>query len=264
MKWLVAALVVLVGLALGTVAWALYSESALRWAAALAEEALPGKLKLEGLRGALARDIEFTSIRFQDEKTRVDLREGMVRLELFAFLGARAGVRELRAKSLEVALAPGPSDGKPPAPPRMPFGLRIDRADLERISLEIAGQRYSLERFELRDAALVQTGAVSATLGFALRYGDYPVEARIKLGGTIERLNVGFEGRVAEVPAKVRAVVTGFAPRPLSEIDAQAGPLDLSRLNREWPGTGLSVKLSAKATPESALSGSLSVRNSTP
>ena len=264
MKWVVAALVVLVCVALGTVAWGLYSESALRWAAALAEEALQGKLKFGGLRGALARDIEFASITFQDEKTRVDLRDGMVRLELFALLGARAGVRELRAKSLEVALAPGPSDGRPPVPQRIPFGLRIDRADLERISLEIAGQRYSLERFELRDAALVQSGAVSATLGFALRYEDYPVDARIKLGGTIQRLNVGFEGRVAEVPAKVRAVVTGFAPRPLAEIDAQAGPVDLSRLNREWPRTALSVKLSGKATPEAALAGSLSVRNSTP
>ena len=54
MKWVVAALVVLVCVALGTVAWGLYSESALRWAAALAEEALQGKLKFGGLRGALA------------------------------------------------------------------------------------------------------------------------------------------------------------------------------------------------------------------
>ena len=264
MKWLVAALVVVVCLALGAVGWALYSESALRWAAAAAEEALQGKLKLEGLRGALARDIEFASIRFQDDKTRVDLRDGMVRLELLAFLGARAGVRELRAKSLEVALAPGPSDGKPPAAPRIPFGLRVDRADLERISLELAGQRYVLERFELRDAVLVQTGAVSASVGFGLRYGDYPVSARIKLGGTVERLDVAFEGSVAEVPARVHALVTAFAPRPLAEVDAQAGPVDLSRLNRDWPGTGLSVKLSAKATPAYALAGTFSARNSSP
>ena len=255
MKWLFAVLAPLVRLVLAAAGWLLYTDAGLRWAAALAEEALQGKLRLEGLRGALARDIEFGSIRFQDEKTRVDLREGMVRLELLSFLGARAGVRELRAKSLEVALAPGPSDGKPPVPPQIPFGLRVDRADIERISLELGAQRYALERFELRDAVLVQTGTVSATVGFALRYEDYPVSARLKLGGSVQRLDVAFEGRIAEVPAKVRAVVTAFAARPLAEIDAQAGPVDLSRLNRDWPSTGLSVKLSGKASSASRLGG---------
>jgi translocation and assembly module TamB len=264
MKWLFAVLALLICLVLAAAGWLLYTDAGLRWAAALAEEALQGKLRLEGLRGALARDIEFGSIRFQDEKTRVDLRDGMVRLELLAFLGARAGVRELRAKSLQVALAPGPSDGKPPTPPRIPFGLRVDLADIERISLELGAQRYALERFELRDAVLAQTGAVSATVGFALRYEDYPVSARIKLGGSVQRLDVSFDGRIAEVPAKVRAVVTAFAARPLAEIDAQAGPVDLSRLNRDWPSTGLSVKLSGKASPAYVLAGTVSARNATP
>ena len=264
MKWLLAVLALVACLVLAATGWLLYTDAGLRWAAALAEEALQGKLRLEGLRGALARDIEFGSIRYQDEKTRVDLRDGMVRLELLSFLGARAGVRELHAKSLEVVLAPGPSDGKPPAPPRIPFGLRVDRAELERILLELGGQRYVLERFELRDAVLVQTGAVSASVGFALRYEDYPVSARLKLGGTVERLEVAFDGRIAEIPAKVRAVVTAFAARPLAEIDAQAGPVDLSRLNRDWPSTGLSVKLSGKASSAYALAGILSVRNSNP
>jgi len=264
MKWLLAVLVVVGCVVLAAAGWLLYSESGLRWAAALAEEALHGKLSLEGLRGALARDIEFGSIRYKDEQTRVDLRDGMVRVELLAILAARVGLRELRAKSLEVALAPGPSDGKPSAPPRIPFGLRVDRADLERISLELGAQRYLIERFELRDAVLVQTGAVSASVGFDLRYEDYPVSARLKLGGTVERLDVAFDGRVAEVPAKVRALVTAFAPRPLAEIDAQAGPLDLSRLNRDWPSTSLGVKLSGKASPAYVLAGTISARNSAP
>jgi len=264
MKWLLVALALLACVVLAAAGWLLYTDSGLRWAAALAEEALRGKLRLEGVRGALARDIEFASIRFQDETTRVELRDGMLRLELLSFLGARAGLRALRAKSLDVALTPGPSDGKPPAPPQIPIGLRVDRADIERISVELGAQRLVLERFELRDAALVQTGAVSATVGFALRYEDYPVSARIKLGGTVRRLDVAFDGRIAEVPAKVRAVVTAFAPRPLAELDAQAGPVDLSRLNRDWPGTALSVKLSGKASSHYALAGSLSARNGNP
>ncbi|MFL6563978.1 MAG: translocation/assembly module TamB domain-containing protein, partial [Burkholderiales bacterium] len=73
-----------------------------------------------------------------------------------------------------------------------------------------------------------------------------------------------FDGRIADVPAKARAVVTAFAARPLAEIDAQAGPVDLSKLNRDWPNTGLSVKLSAKASPAYVLAGTVSARNNTP
>ncbi|MFL6565382.1 MAG: hypothetical protein ACJ8G5_10670, partial [Burkholderiales bacterium] len=64
MKWLLAVLGLIACLVLAAAGWLLYTETGLRWAAALAEEALQGKLRLEGLRGALARDVEFTSIRF--------------------------------------------------------------------------------------------------------------------------------------------------------------------------------------------------------
>jgi translocation and assembly module TamB len=267
MKWLVAlfaVLALLAGLLLGSAGWLLYSESGLRWAAGLAQDALQGKLRLEGVRGALARDIEASSIQFQDETTRVELRDTTVRLELLSFLGARAGILELRAKSLDLTLAPGPSDGKPPSPPRIPLGLRVNRADIERITLALGGERWIVEGLSLRDAALQQTGAVSAALVFALRHDQYPASARVGLGGTIERLEVGFDGRLAGIPAKGRALVTAFAARPLAEIDAQAGPVDLARLNREWPSTGLTAKISARASPANALAGTVSARNSTP
>jgi translocation and assembly module TamB len=264
MKWLLAALALVAGLALGAAGWLLYTDSGLRWAAALAQDALGGKLKLEGLRGALARDIEAASIQYEDETTRVQLREAAVRLELLSFLGARAGIQELRAKSLDVTLAPGPSDGKTAAPPQIPLGLRVDRADIERITLALGDERWVVEGFALRDAGLLPTGAVSASIAFALRHDQYPLSARVSLGGTLERLEVAFDGRVAEVPAKGRALVTAFTARPLAEIDAQAGPVDLSRLNREWPSTGLAVKLSGRASSAYALAGTLSARNSTP
>jgi translocation and assembly module TamB len=264
MRWLLAALVLVAGLVLGAAGWLLYTDSGLRWAAGLAQDALAGKLKLEGLRGALARDIEAASIQYQDEKTRVELREAVVRLELLSFLGARAGIRELRAKTLDVTIAPGPSDGKPPVVPQIPLGLRIDSADIERITLAFGGETWVVEGFALRDAGILPTGAVSASAAFALRHDHYPVRGRVGLGGTLERLEVAFDARVAEVPAKGRALVTAFAARPLAEIDAQAGPVDLSRLDREWPSTGLTVKLSGRASPAYALAGTLAARNSTP
>jgi translocation and assembly module TamB len=266
MKWLLAAVLLLAGLVLGAAGWLLYTDSGLRWAGARAEDASKGKLKLEGLRGALARDIGISSLQFEDAQTRVELREAVFRIELLAFLGARAGIRSLRAKSLDVTL--GAPDDKPREPPQIPLGLRVDRADIERITLERGAERYVVEGFELRDAALLHTGTVSASAAFALRHDPYPVTARLKLGGTLERLEVAFDGGIgearAEFPVKLRAVVTAFAPRPLAAIDAEAGPVDLQRLNGEWPSTALTVKLSAKASPANALAGSLSARNSMP
>jgi translocation and assembly module TamB len=264
MKWLLAALALVAGLALGAAGWLLHTDSGLRWAATLAQDALGGKLKLEGLRGALARDIEASSIQYQDEKTRVEMREALVRLELLSFLGGRAGIRELRASSLDVTLSPGPSDGKAARPPQIPLGLRVDRADIQRITLSLGPQRLVVEDFALRDAGLLQTGAVSASVAFGLRYDAYPVKAKLGLGGTLERMEVTFDGRVAEVAMKGRALLTPFAARPLAEIDAQAGPVDLSKLNAEWPGSGLAVKISARASPANALAGTLSARNSMP
>lgn len=264
MRWLLAGFALLAGLLLCAAAWLLYAGAGLRWAGELAQDASQGKLKLEGLRGALARGIEADAIRFQDDNTRVELREAAVRLELLSFLGARAGIRELHAKSLEVVLAPGPSDGNPPEPPKIPFGLRVERARIERITLALNAERYVLDGFELRDAVLLHTGTVSGSVAAALRHDQYPARARIGFSGTLERLQLAFDARIAEVPVKGRALVTAFAPRPLAEIDAQAGPLDLHSLNREWPSTALTVNLAGKASPAYALAGTLSARNGTP
>lgn len=265
MRWLLAALLLVVALVLVTAAWLFYTEPGLRWTLALAQDAARGKLRVEGARGALAREIEIDALLYQDGKTEVALRDATLRLELLAFLGARAGIHSLQAKSLAVTLpAAGDAPGAPPEPPQLPLGLRIERADIARITLERGAERYVIEDFELRDTALLQSGTVAATAAFELRHAQYPVSARLRIGGTVERLEVGFEGRIGGIPAKLRAQVSPFAPRPLAAIDAEAGPVDLQRLNAEWPATQLSVKLAGKSSPTHALAGSLSARNAAP
>jgi translocation and assembly module TamB len=265
MRWLLAAAALVVLAVAGAAGALLYTEAGLRWAAAQAQAASGGKLRLEGLRGALARDISLSLLQFQDENIRVELRDATASLELLAFLGARAGIRSLEAKSLRIDLSSDTRDtSKSPAPLKVPLGLRVERARIERITLQRGAERYEIAGFELRDAALLHTGAVSASAAFALRHEQYPVSAQLKLGGSLERLEAAFEGRVAEVPAKARAILTPFAPRPLAAIDVETGPLDLQRLNREWPGTQLTLKLSGRSSEKQALAGSLSARNAAP
>ena len=263
MRWVVAAAaLVLLALALAA-GWLLYTEPGLRWAAAQAQSASGGKLELDAVHGALARDISISSLRFESADARISLRDATLRLELLAFLGARAGVRSLEAKSLEVDMVVG-GEKRDRTPLQVPLALRIEKGDIERIRLQRGAERYEIDAFQIRDAALLHTGAVSASMSFTLRHEQYPVNARMRLGGTLERLEVGFEGRVAEVPASARAIVSPAAAQPLAALDVQAGPLDLQRLNREWPNTALTVKLSGRATQKQALAGTVSARNAAP
>jgi translocation and assembly module TamB len=257
-KGLLAALALLLA-ALGiAAAWLLGSESGLHWAAARIEAAAPGRLALSGLRGALAGDIAFEEIRFHDGPTDIRLRSGELRLELLAFLGGRAGIRSLRAESLEVIL--GEDQGGPPAPPVLPLGVRIDSADIARIRFG----ELTLEQFELRDTVLRAPGAISASASFAIREARYPASVRVRLGGTLERIEATLSGSLAEVPFSAKTLLTPFAQRQLEALDAQAGPADLSRLDPQWPRTELTLQASGKASATSALEGTLAARNAQP
>lgn len=261
MKRLAGALALLAVAALLSLSWVLESEQGLRWAAARMEEAAGGKLRLEGVHGALARDIRLERLVYTDEKTEVDARNGVLRLELLAFLGGRAGIQSLRLESLVIRLAGG---GEPSARPVLPFGLRVDSAQIERADVQAGEQRFLIEDLRLRDAALRQDGALAGSASFKLLDERYPVVADIQARGKLERLEISFRGTVAAIPAAVNAVLAPFAERRIEAIDLQAGPIDLKALNPEWPTTALDVKLAGKPTDRAALAGTLAVRNAQP
>lgn len=262
MKWLLGGLALLLVALLAAAAWLLGTEPGLRWAAARAQAAAEGKLKLEGVRGALVRDITISLLQFRHEDTQVEMRNAALRIELLAFLGQRVGIRHLRSESLEVTL--GPADDKPLTVPDLPFGLRIDSADIARIDVQRGAERYVVEQFQLRDAFVRESGALAASLSFAVRHDDYPATVKLKLAGTLERVDALLDGVVRDVPVKARAIVTAFSGRPLEAIDVAAGPVNLRALNAEWPATALSVKLAGKASAARRLEGTLSARNAQP
>jgi translocation and assembly module TamB len=258
MKWLLAALALVVALLALGAAWLLGTESGLRWAAARAAEATDGKLSLAGVRGALAGDIAFGEIRFRDGATDVRLANGELRLELLAVLGGRAGLRSLRAERLDIVLGEG--RGGPPARPSLPLGLRIHSAQIAHIRF----RDFTLEDFELHDAVLGAQGAVSGSASFAVREPGYPARVRLQIGGTLERIDAAVSATVADIPVTATAALAPFAERPLQAIDAQAGPADLSRLDAAWPRTSLTLALSGKAGRAEALGGTLALRNAEP
>ena len=182
MKWLLAALLVLIALVAGAASWLLYSESGLHWAAARAQEASAGRLTLEGLHGALAREMRVELLQFQQAQTRITVRNAQLRMELLAFLGQRAGIRWLSAELLDVNL--GPPEDKPLTRPDLPFGLRIDRAEIARIRVQRGAEIYVIEQFELRELFVRESGAISASSSFLFPHERYPVRAQVRLDGS--------------------------------------------------------------------------------
>ncbi len=259
LKGLLAALALLLAAVALAAAWLLGTESGLHWAAARIEAAAHGALALRGLRGALADDIAFEEIRFRDGETDIRLSSGELRLELLSLLGGRAGIRSLRAESLEIDL-PKEDQKTPPKAFSLPLGLRIDRADIARIRFG----ELTLEQFALRDTVLRAPGAISASASFDIPETRYPASVRVRLGGTLERIELALSGSVAGIPLSAKALVTPFAQRPLQALDAQAGPADLKALDTQWPQTALSLELSGKASAAAALEGTLAARNAQP
>ncbi len=258
MRWLLAAAALLVALLGLGAAWLLGTEPGLRWSAAQAAAASDGKLALEGLRGTLAGTVGFDEMRFRDGGAQVRLRNGEARVELLALLGGRLGLRSLRAESLEVDLAK--RDARPAGARPVPLSLRIGSAQLARVRFN----DFTVEDFELSEAAVRELGAISGKASFAVREYAYPARIELALGGTLERIEAALSATVADVPVTAKALVTPFAEQPLQSIEARAGPADLSRLQPQWPRTELALELSGKAAAGGALAGTLALRNAAP
>jgi translocation and assembly module TamB len=261
MKWLAGALALLVVAGMLGLWWLLETEPGLQWAAARVQAAGDGKLELEGLHGALAREIRVERVGYVDGKTTINGHKAVLRLELLGFLGGRVGIRSLRMESLEADIA---GDGERSSAPALPFGVRIDSAELARIEVHSGDQRVVVEDLRLRDAALREDGALAGWASFKLPEERYPVVAELRIGGTLERLELSVHGTVAAIPAAASVLLAPFAPRRLQAIEAQAGPIDLKALDPDWPGTALTVKLAGKPSDAAALAGTLEVRNAQP
>lgn len=261
MKRLAGALALLVVAALLSVSWVLESERGLQWVAWQLQAATGGKLLLEGLHGALAREIRFERLAYADAKNVIEARKGVLQLDWLSLLAGRAGVGSLRLESLAVRTTGG---GAPGSRPALPFGVRVGAADIRRLEVQTSDQRFLVDGLQLREAGLRQDGAVAGLASFKLRDERYPVAARIQVGGTLERLQLSGRGTIAAIPAAGNAVLAPFAERRVRAIDAQAGPIDLKALDPGWPSTALNVKLAGKPSAASALAGTLAVRNAQP
>jgi len=260
MKWLTRAgllFLLLVFLLLGTAAWLVGTQSGLRWALERAQAAAGGKLAVEGASGALAGSVRIARLAYEGEGFRLESHELHARADLLAALGGRLSLDPLEAESLEVSVQP---DGDSAASaPSLPMGISLSSVSVERVELVRGDERHSLQ--EVRLSHLRLDRELSAEGSFRRAHERFPLEASFTLSGSIERFEASAAVTVAGIPAEGKAVIRAFGEPRIESIEAQGGPVDLSRLDAGLPRTAISARIDAKASAGGALAGTLSAAN---
>jgi len=242
-------------------AWLLGTEAGLQWVLAHAERSSGGRLVVQGARGVLAGGIGAERLAFRGEGFALEIRDLNGRVDLAAALGGRIALRPLRAAALEITLAEQP--GGAATLPVLPFGVSIGEVRIDELRIHRAGETRALQELRLAHASIDARAPMAVSAAGSFRYADerFPATGSVRAEGTLERAVVSLDAQVAEVPAKLRAVLTPFAPRTLQAIEGEAGPIDLARFDADLPRTALRISLSGAADAQHALRGALKAEN---
>lgn len=120
------ALVLILAVLAGGLAWVAFSPAAARIGLERIATATGGRLALEGIAGSLVRGLDLRRITWADEAVRVRIDGANLRWDWRALLDARVAIASLRAEVVDVTLA---DDDRPASPGPLPmpgaFGLPV-------------------------------------------------------------------------------------------------------------------------------------------
>jgi translocation and assembly module TamB len=252
-----AAALVLVALA-GALLWLAGTQAGLRWAAATAEAASAGRLRIERPRGTLASGMFADRVTFRNAGTSLVAERVGGRLRLLALLSADLSLEHLSIERLSLELAE--DDGKPPTPPRLPVGVRLSDATLGRLEIVRGDSKLALRDLRIDRFALEVGHAVSGSAQFVVVDERFPANATLRLDGTLERLQARLGIALKGARAELAARLAPFAAQRLDSLEVHAMGVDLARFQASLPATSLEAALKARGTRE-GLRGTLSLAN---
>lgn len=269
--------------------WASRSETALRWAIAQLSPYLPGKLEVEGVRGALVQPIAIARVSYLHDGAHVDLRDVELDWSPRAlFVQRRLLVQSLRAGSVEIA--PGRGGGKRPLPATIALPLPVELQRIDIAQLRVLGEsgstivgpiqgsyRADAEAHVLRIdriASSLLDGAATLTLGtqtpFALTGGfdvrfaaspQWPVSAKGEVRGDLGALGIQADLAVRGMAIPVHAQLQPLDAQPLRDFTARARDVDLAQLVEKAPRTRLDVTVHGAGAADVLARGTLSLAN---
>ncbi|AXQ31425.1 hypothetical protein D0B54_23280 [Solimonas sp. K1W22B-7] len=226
-------------------AWLLGTPAGTRYAAEQAQAWVPG-LRIEAVEGSLLSPLELRGLHYEDDSVRVEIDRVSLRWRPRSLLRGRLRIVDLQAGTVDVQVRDTPPDEEDSPPiSELPLGLRVVKAGVQRLRLQLPGEQPALQidaialdlrwigrRIELRKltATLPQTG---------------PLQAEAELLMSPERVQVK------------QLKLSGPGAAELSGEYAYAGEFDATLRWRElrWPLLGETLLTSPQG--EAAIKGSL-------
>ncbi|CAB3756797.1 hypothetical protein GQ57_23265 [Burkholderia sp. MSh2] len=269
--WTLATVVLLVVLALGLVLAAVTTESGARLAWQAAERVLGARLAgtLEG--GSLAtgvrlRGFAWTSPDGTGTEVRIDRLDGRWALTRAPW---RLSIAHLRAGTVDVRIAPGPSTpGTPPQDLSLPLQLRIDDLRVDRLAIHDGGSTTQLDHIALngrsdgRHHELVLDGvdtpfgaltaraqldgvkpfALTGEATYAGKLSDEPVDARARVSGSLEALVAEIDASGMKLNGRAHVEAAPFGPVPLTRASLAFDHVNPQALAPGAPAADLAVR----------------------
>lgn len=230
--WLLATLLAVPLLAIGIVGLLAGTEAGTRWLARFAEPYLPAPLQIATPTGTLLGGVRFSSVRWEDERSSVEVRSVALNLELVPLVNRELRLTSLEADAVNIRIAPAetPDTSEPGLPQiELPFSLNLDAVRIGSVTLSLPGfereidalsaalvadrDRLAIEEFVVRSdwldidlrGRLRTTGLYRANLSADWRYrvrDDLNLRGRLSLSGDSERITVEHQ---LEEPRAIRS-----------------------------------------------------------
>ncbi|MEO8188066.1 MAG: hypothetical protein ABI580_11965, partial [Burkholderiaceae bacterium] len=271
------------------------SDTVLRWGIERFASRLPCQLALEGLRGAITEPLHIARVSCENADYRVEGRDVLLDWSPWLLTQRRLDISMLRMASLSYRgkrTAAGPGETRPPDNLGLPISVRAATIEIDSLSIEranaapllLSNLRAAYEA-DARKHALALHGLVSewgkvrgdlsigANSPFVLqarlqvnsaRLEQWPVDAVVRLSGSLARLGVKVEGQAGPLPFSAAAELAPFELEPVKALQARSDAVNLAAFDQRLPATALVVELSAQPHGLESLTGTLSVLNPQP
>lgn len=278
----------LVALGLGAAGgWLLATESGLRAALALAQNATAGQLAVGGAGGRLIGPLTVERLHWRGPGQTVELQGLHLDWRAGALLQGRLEIGRLHARALRVTVEPGP-ETPPPQTLHLPLALHVGELGVDalflgetgaplltqlRAGLESDGRRHRLtalrlERQGLRLEAEAELGGdaplpLKGEVRVRGEFEGHPVELDLQADGPLARLPA--TGRLASRNSRgeLSATLTPFARQPFTRLQAHIAGLDPAHWHPQAPRAelDLDIDIHPLADEEASLAGRLSLDN---
>jgi len=272
----------------GVGAWLASSEAAFAWTVNRLVGASGGGLEAVGVRGTLLGPVTAARIAYAGPSVRVEAREVRLEWALAHLLWRRLAIDRLEARHVTVRLAASDAPAALPADLALPIAVRLGHVRVDEVEIAIGEQRAALhgvrlgyhgngrahrvQALELDFALGAERASVRADaeigahrpypLTAAIELAQLPARtARVQLGGTLARTEVGVAATIDGVPLEGTAALRPFESRWLEGLDARAQDVDLARLAGGAPRTAITVRVTASGETGETLSGEIAATN---